>query len=306
MADAGLIWVLDRMPNERFPYRVRVQRGDETLLALRAQDRWPAAGANYFCLRDKGSRQDDGADPPEEVERVPVVSFDRYGSRLAVVLDRPRYKRCDFLFLEKKSKSRPGERYEQIFWRTETALKARRTPSKLTLRQPAADLTVVVDSRELYGWRFPDCRVERRALAVGDYALLVDGKHVAVVERKTLDNLIAEFGRMPAFHQTLGELEKVPGHALVIEADYARVIDPKRWPAYSAAFRAQAIAEIFAFHPALRVVFAGNRKLANAWTRSYFAAWKERLEAERMPLFDAVVQPSEGLARAAGLTGRRP
>jgi len=293
MRGAGLVWILDRMPNERFSYRIRVMRDEETLLALRAQGSWPGAGSNYFCLRDSGPLRDDGTDVPVELERVPVVAFDRYGARLAVVLDRPRHKRCDFLFLEKESKATPGERYEQIFWRTEAALKARRTLSKLTLGRAKTDLTVAVDSRERYGWRFPGCKIERRALAVGDYALLVDGAPVAIVERKTLDNLLAEFGRMPAFHQVLGELEKVPGHALVIEADYARVLDPKTWPLYSVAFRAQAVAEIFALHPALRVVFAGNRKMANAWTRAYFAAWKENAEANSMPLFER--GPSSGL-----------
>jgi hypothetical protein len=286
MEAAQPIWILERVSSPRFPYRLRVVRGDETLLALRAQDKWPAAGKNYFCLRDAGPRDDDGPDAPVELERVPVVSFDRYGRRLAVALDRGRFKRCDFLFLEKELKGRPGERYEQIFWRTETALRQRRPTKKLTLDGLAKGLNVVIDSRERYGWTFPGCTVERRALAVGDYALLDDGELVAVVERKTEDNLLAEFGRMPVFHQILGQLEKVPGHALVIEADYARILDPKRWPQYSPAFRAKAVAEIFAFHPALRVVFASSRKLANEWTRAYFAAWKENAETGVMPLFE--------------------
>ncbi|MGC8900817.1 MAG: hypothetical protein ACP5OF_05100 [bacterium] len=45
----------------------------------------------------------------EEVERVPVVSLNRYGKRLAVVLDRAINKRCDFLFLTKRYKTQEGE-----------------------------------------------------------------------------------------------------------------------------------------------------------------------------------------------------
>jgi hypothetical protein len=74
---------------------------------------------------------------------------------------------------------------------------------------------------------------------------------------------------------------------LVIEADYARIIDPKRWPQYTPTFRVKAVAEIFAFHPALRVVFASSRKLANEWTRAYFAARKQELDATMLPLFAA-------------------
>src|SRR5918996_4066801 len=108
-------WVLERFTGTRFPYRVRIFAHDgRELLKLRAQDRWPAANRNIFCMRDEAS--DDGAEF-EEVERVPVLNLQRRGIRLCVVLDRKRYKRCDFLFLTKPYKNRPGS-YEQIFWQT--------------------------------------------------------------------------------------------------------------------------------------------------------------------------------------------
>ncbi len=34
-----LVWTLERLENPRFPYRVRVVRGDEVLLALRVRQR---------------------------------------------------------------------------------------------------------------------------------------------------------------------------------------------------------------------------------------------------------------------------
>jgi hypothetical protein len=55
----------------------------------------------------------------------------------------------------------------------------------------AGPLTVVIDTREKYGWKFANRLVttERRALAAGDYGALVGETVIAVVERKSLANL---------------------------------------------------------------------------------------------------------------------
>jgi hypothetical protein len=50
-ANAGT-WVLERTPDRRFAYRIRITSADGTALVLRAQDRWPAANRNLFCLRE--------------------------------------------------------------------------------------------------------------------------------------------------------------------------------------------------------------------------------------------------------------
>jgi hypothetical protein len=41
--------------------------------------------------------------------------------------------------------------------------------------------------------------VERKNLPVGDYALVSENGLRAVVERKTFENLISEFGHMPLY-----------------------------------------------------------------------------------------------------------
>src|SRR5574341_516992 len=99
------LWVLERSANDRFPYRLQILRGDTPFLTLRVQDRWPAANRNIFCLRENDAPED--AELLEEIERVPIVALQRRGARLSVILDRPRYKRCDFLFLTKTTKSSP-------------------------------------------------------------------------------------------------------------------------------------------------------------------------------------------------------
>jgi len=52
-------------------------------------------------------------------------------------------------------------------------------------------LTIAIDTRERYGWKFAGrpAAIQRRALPAGDYAAIAAAAVVAVVERKTLENL---------------------------------------------------------------------------------------------------------------------
>jgi hypothetical protein len=262
-------WILHRCSSDRFPYRVTIEdAGGRPLLRLRTQDRWPAANQNIFCLRES----DDSASDGEEIERANVVALQRRGVRMSVVLDRPRYKRCDFLFLRRSHKNRPEESFEQIFWQTQTSMVQRRpkiTPPAIRSRD---QLTIAVDARERYPWRFAGSIVVRKRLDCGDYALLDGDEMMAVVERKTLDNMLADFGVMPLLHQRLLELASRHNNALVIEAPYEDFLNPGRVHHYSPAFCAAAIAELYVNFPGLRITFCSNRKAANAWTASYFAA----------------------------------
>jgi len=262
-------WVLERCSAERFPFRLRIISGERTVLALRAQAQWPAAGQNIFCLRET----EPADDVIEEVERVPVVAFQRRGVRLSVVLDRPRYKRCDFLFLTRESKGRPGEKYEQIFWQTQLSMRQKRPAVRLVSQGRPRDFAVRIAHDERYPWRFPGSVTERGVLPAGDYALLDDDGGIrALVERKTFENLLADFGTMPVLHQRLIELAAHENHALVVEAPYESFLDSGRVHHYSPSFCAAAIAEMYALYPRLRLVFCANRKTANEWTRNYFAA----------------------------------
>jgi len=263
MADP--IWILESIDDNKFPYLLTIRQDGRALLRLRVQEKWPGQKGHVFCVRE----EDDGLRwTTEEVERVPVISMNRYGKRLAIILDRPRNKRCDFLFLTKQYKTREGE-YEQIFWRTERGLKERKPRVKLST-YTKSELSIVIDSAERYPWRFPNSEVTREQLPVGDYALKEGNRLVAVVERKTMDNLLAEFGRMHVFHQQLSELEAYRHTALVIEANYSDFLNPGKMKFYPPAFTAKAIAELHAFHPNLSIVFAGNRKLAREWTFQFF------------------------------------
>lgn len=261
-------WTMEAIPGDpRFPFRLSIRRGDESLLCLRVQERWPGNKGHIFCLREEGR---EWPPPGPVVEDVEVVAFQRLGRRLVVVLDRPLRKRCDFLFLTKQYKTREGE-YEQIFWRTQQGLRANRTRVKLSARGDA-ELQVAMDSAERYAWRFPGCRIDRWRLPAGDYALVTPEGIVAVIERKTLENLLAEMANLPVLHQRLAELLTFPHAALVVEARYSDLFRPDRVAPYQPAFTARAVAEIQAFHPRLPIVFAGNRKLAQEWALRFFQA----------------------------------
>ena len=268
-------WVLERTGADKFPYRICILAADGTTsLSLRAQDRWPAANRNIFCLReDAGAAAEGGADV---VERVPIVALQRRCVRLRLVLDRARYKRCDFLFLQKAYKGRPGQSYEEIYWQTQTSLVQRRPYVAPAALRAKRGLTVAIASDERYPWRFAGSETVRRKLPCGDYALLDGENVVAVVERKTMTNLLADFGVMPLLQQRLLELATYEHHALVIEAPYDDFLNPSKLQHYSATYCAAAIAELYVSHPRLRIVFCANRKTANLWTASFFAAVQAR------------------------------
>jgi len=266
-------FVLEMVNHPKFPYRLTIRQGDKILLALRVQDLWPGQRGHIFCMREAGR---DWPPPEAEIERVPIVSLKRLGKRLALVLNRSRRKRCDFLFLKKHYKGKEGQ-YEQIFWRTSQALRARKLRVKLSTYY-SAKLSIIVDVNERYPWRFAGHEVERRGLPVGDYALKEGDNLLAVVERKTFENLLAEFARMALFHQQLYEPSTYSHAALVIEAAYSDFLKPERLPAYTPSFCARAIAELYALHPGLTIVFAGNRRLAREWTLRFFEAVKSHQE----------------------------
>jgi hypothetical protein len=266
-AMSNTLWILEATDNEKFPYRLTIRQNERILLRLWVQERWPGQKGNVFCIHEEGETE---LYPEAEVERVPVISLNRFGKRLAVVLDRPKNKRCDFLFLTKKYKRKEG-RYEQIFWRTERGLRERKPRVKLTT-YTRGTLAISIDSGERYPWGFPNERVSRERLPVGDYALKDENRILALVERKTFDNLLHEFGRMHIFHQQLAELAAYRNAALVIEANYSDFLNPAKMTYFPPAFASKAIAELHALHPDLTIFFAGNRKLAREWTHQFFSA----------------------------------
>jgi len=274
----SLYWIVEATGNPRFPVRIAIEQEGNTLFAVRAQDAWPVANGHIYCIRDPSPKEE--RDLFREIERVPVLQFDRFGKSLRITLDRPRKKRCEFLILEKKYKHREGT-YEQIFFKTQAGTLAHRSRSRVALRPTNLPMIVAIDNQERYPWKFPRAQVERRALPAGDYALLVKEKILGVVERKSYENLLQDFGEIAILHQKLRELTTYPYRAVVIEADYGDFLDPKRlkgrWPP-SHGYRV--LSELQVMHPNLPFIFARTRKEANLWTYGYFRAILKRVQRE--------------------------
>ncbi len=272
-------WLVQRTGNARFPFRVAIEQDGRVLFAVRAKAAWPGAGTQVFCLRE---RDLDAAELLEEIERVPVAHLTRLGRKLSVTLDRAQRKRCEFLILEKPR--RDGGTYEQVFFRTEAAVRAHKTSKYAELSaRAAADMRIVIDSAERYPWSFPDAEASRRKLPVGDYALIHDERPFAIVERKTLDNLLGDFSQLKGLHQQLAELAAWPHAALVIEAQYADFGNPAKIGQWPAAHLLRVMGELPALFPNVQCIFAGNRKLANVWAQRWFAAVHAALRQPRLP-----------------------
>jgi hypothetical protein len=60
--------------------------------------------------------------------------------------------------------------------------------------------------------------------------------------------------------------------ALVVEANYADLVDPKRSHFYSSGLVAEVIAELSSAFPGLQVAFCSNRKFAAEWVERYFTS----------------------------------
>jgi hypothetical protein len=296
-------WILEEVAggDEKFPYRLTVERGGRRILEVRTQVRWPGAGTQAFCLRERSP--DYGRQAGTELERVAVRAIERAGPRMSLVLDRPSQKRCDFLLLEKGGR-------EQIFWRTELSTKQRRPRIKLGARGLFAGLTICVDLRERNAYRFGPVPTEVRSLPAGDYGVLdVDGRLVASVERKTLPNLLHELGNLPSLHARLLELEQVPHRAMAVEARLSDLMKPEKTTPYGPDFVMKCLAAIQARHPGLPITFCDNRKIAQEWTLRFLAAaWQQVADGRRRPQLElplASVAPERDVDRArASLAGR--
>ena len=292
------LWIVERTGSRRFPFRVSIEQRGRLVVAFRVQARWPGPGQQVFCLRE---RELDAAEPLEEMERVPVAALSRVGRKLAVTLDRSQRKRCEFLAVRKQRRDGSGS-YEQVFFRTQSGIRAHRSRARVELGATHAPLVVVVDSAERYPWRFPGAVVRRRPLAAGDYALFAGERVAAVVERKSFDNLLNDVGAIQALHQQLADLASHDRAALVIEAQYGDFLDATRvrgrWPP---AHLARVLGEIAALHPRLPVVFAGNRRLANVWTERFFHAVSAGAEAPPLELPLVVAARYEPGGRGPGI-----
>ena len=274
-------------PDSSLPYLVRLPLGVDGVV-LKARDTWPRT-AKVFCHAATSWPED-----PEIIERVPVRSCVRRGAAIDLVLDRGRENRSQVVF----TRIRGGR--EAIFWQTaRTAKQARPNVGLPTQRSPAGPLTIVVDAHEQYAWRFAHQQAVtvRRALAVGDYGVELDGELVGAVERKSLPDLTSSLttGRL---RYAVAHLAAVPRAAVVVEDRYSAIFKQSH---VRPALVADGLAELQARYPSVPVVFCESRTLAEEWTYRFLGAVLVELSGE-----GAAAQLAAALVPAPGLTPPEP
>lgn len=246
-------------PESTLPYLVSVPVAGGGLI-LKARDTWPRT-AKVYC-----HRSDEWPDGAEIVEEVPVLSCVRRGVAVDLVLDRARENRSQLVF----TRMRTGR--EGIFWQSSRTVRQARPGIRVPSRRASlhAELPILVDTRERYPYRFArqQAQVQRRALAVGDYAVELDGQIVAAVERKTLADLSSRLveGSLP-FH--LAQLGDLPRAALVVEDRYSEVFKLQH---VAPGFVAELLATVQVRYPAVPIVFCETRPLAEEWTFRFLGA----------------------------------
>jgi hypothetical protein len=244
------------------PYLLRLPIEGGVL--LKARDRWPTT-ARVYC-----HPLDDWPADAEILEAVGVRSCQRRGAAIDLVLDRGRNNRSQIIFT-KPTAGRAGGR-PMIFWQTaRTAQRARPGQRVPTRRASQLDqLTILVDTRERYAYKFAGRPVEphRIALAVGDYAVCHGDQLIASVERKTLEDFTKSLID-GSLNYALAELASLPAAAVVVEERYGALLDNQHT---QPGWLLELVARHQVRYPAVPIVFADSRKLAEEYTSRFLAA----------------------------------
>lgn len=281
-------------PDSQLRYLLRVPLGDG--LVFRTSGTWPREKALY-CYPVPA---DHWPAEPQVVERVGLRSCARRGAAIVLVADRGRENRSQLVFTQARGR-------DAVFWQSPKTRKTARPNVRLPTARAAglAELEIVVDSHERYPYRFANQQTEtvRRALPAGDYGIVLGGRLVAAVERKSLPDLVSSLSSGKLGYQ-LSDLASLPRAAVVVEDRYSQVFKQDR---VRPAIVADGLAELAVRWPGVPVVFCETRALAEEWTYRYLAAahqWatSEDAAATRIgvPISGIATAPVLGAASTAG------
>ena len=264
MADTADSFLIARNPDpdSTLPYLLRLPIEGGVL--LKARDRWPTT-ARVYCHPLEEWPAD-----AEIVEQVAVRSCRRRGAAIDLVLDRARNNRSQMVFTTPNPGRANGR--PMIFWQTaRTAQRARPGQRVPTRRASGLErLTIHVDTRERYPYKFAGRPVEheRAALPVGDYAVRDGERLIAVVERKTLEDFTKSLVD-GSLNYALTELAALPAAAVVVEERYGALLNHAHT---QPGWLLELVARLQVRYPAVPIVFADSRKLAEEYTFRYLAA----------------------------------
>jgi hypothetical protein len=246
-------------PDSKLPYLLRLPLAGG--MVFRTSGTWPRTKALY-CYPVPA---EEWPEHPDIVERAGLRSCVRRGAAIDLVLDRGRENRSQIVFTKARGR-------DAVFWQSPRTRKQARPNVRTPTARAAgiAELEIVVDSHEQYAYRFSGQQVTtvKRALPCGDYGLVLDGRLIASVERKSLADLVASLtgGKL---RYALAELAALPRAAVVIEDRYSAIFKLDR---IRPALVADGLAELQVRWPNIPIVFCETRKLAEEWTYRFLAA----------------------------------
>jgi hypothetical protein len=235
-------------------------------VVLKAADTWPRTTALYCHPADWPDR-------PEIIEAVPVRACRRRGVAIDLVLERSQHNRAQFVFTFARGR-------DVIFWNSPKTTARSRPGVRVPTRRASGfeELTILIDTRERYPYRFAhqQATTKRRALPAGDYGVTLADEIVAVVERKSLDDLARRLidGNLT---YTLAELATVERAAVVVEDRYAKLF---KLPYVTPGFVPELLARVQVRYPNVPIVFCDTRPLAEQWTYRFLGAALAQLTAE--------------------------
>lgn len=243
-------------PDSKLPYLLRLPIDGG--LVLKARDTWPRASRVYCSPVDEPWPAD-----ADVLEEVVATLCRRRGAAIDLVLDRARLSRSQFVFTTARGRS-------AIFWQTQAAARRSNPGGRVPSGRLPGTLEIEIDTRERYPYRFSAtvAKTARRALPAGDYGVRSEGRLVASVERKTLENFMSSLSDGTLAFQ-LQRLSELPAGAVVVEAHYSDVF---RQPGGRAAWLADVVARLQVRYREIPIVFADSRKFAEEWTWRFLSA----------------------------------
>jgi hypothetical protein len=251
-------------PGTNLPFLVRLPI--EGGLVLKCGSPWPATARVYCHPYERG-----WPDDAEVVDRSPVRSCQRRGPAIDLVLARGRNVRSQFVFTSLRG-GRPA-----IFWQTAKVARAARPGVRVPARRAsgAGPLELLVDTRERYPFKFArqQASTVRRALPAGDYGVERDGQVLAVVERKA----VADFTRSlsdGSLAFELAHLATMDRAAVVVEGRYGALLKQEH---VQPGWLLDLVARLQVRYPAVPIVFADSRLLAEEWTFRFLGAARAEL-----------------------------
>jgi len=265
--DLAPTFVVTRNPEEgsRLGFLVRLPLPDGDVV-LKTADTWPRT-AKLYC------HSADWPEAPQILEEVPVRSCRRRGVAIDLVLERPRENRAQFVFTTARGR-------DVIFWQSPKTTARSRPGVRVPTRRASGfeKLTIFIDTRERYPYRFArqQASTQRQALPAGDYGVALHDEIVAVVERKSLDDLVRRLidGNLT---YALAELATVERAAVVVEDRYSALFKIDR---VTPGFVPELLARVQVRYPNVPIVFCDTRPLAEEWTFRYLGAALAYVETE--------------------------